>query len=738
MARSGSFNTSGYSVSDGNRYLTFSWSILSQDVAANTTTISWSLKGGGTSSQYIYSGNFKVVIDGKTVYTYTDRMQLYSGTTIASGNYTLAHNDDGTKSFKASAEGGIYYWAVNCSGSKTFEIDAIARASQPSCITYPEHTQNVGNFGDTISIHMNRHSSEFTHTVRYAFGDLSGTCINAETGKAATGIGTGFRWKIPESFMDLLPQNVTGSGTIYVDTYHGSTKIGTKYCGFTATVPASVKPKCTIQVLDNTPYQERYGSLVQGLSQLYVKVNDYPAYSSPIKSYNVTVNGDTHKTNEFVTGVLKNPGNVTVTATVTDSRGRTSDKVSASFPVLDYAPPKITALSVHRCNEDGTANDRGDYVKVTFSSEISPIDSRNGEVYKVSYKKSTDSDFTEERLGLYGYEARDIEYIFEADGSSSYEVEVSVTDNHNTAKMRKSAPTAFTLMNFHPSGTALRFGGVAEKANTLQNDLDFVQVGNQYCFASVGTDGTQGFVKIAEIAIKQYYIDAPIVFELIQRDANTPMVVNVLFVSDGVKNPALRSVWYEGTNYDAYLTETASGVWGLYVKKSKTYDDITLSRWYTAEYMTDRISVTFPGELVDTVPLGLRGYYHATPAVLQSIIDCLLPVGMIIHLYSHANPNAMYPGTTWERLTNTFLWGCDASGDIGITGGEKTHSLTVAELPTHTHGSVYSGNVDATKTHAWLASGGSAMAYGTVETGGGAAHNNMPPYTQVSIWRRTA
>ena len=98
----------------------------------------------------------------------------------------------------------------------------------------------------------------------------------------------------------------------------------------------------------------------------------------------------------------------------------------------------------------------------------------------------------------------------------------------------------------------------------------------------------------------------------------------------------------------------------------------------------------------------------------------------------------MYPGTTWARITNRFLWGCDADGDIGVVGGEKTHTLTTSELPAHSHGSVYSGNASGTKTHSWLASGGSNMAYGTVSAGSGAAHNNMPPYIQVAIWRRTA
>jgi hypothetical protein len=113
------------------------------------------------------------------------------------------------------------------------------------------------------------------------------------------------------------------------------------------------------------------------------------------------------------------------------------------------------------------------------------------------------------------------------------------------------------------------------------------------------------------------------------------------------------------------------------------------------------------------------------------------PVGSIYIAYNHTNPGTLFGGT-WVRIENAFLWGVDSSGTIGQTGGERAHKLTVDELPSHTHGSVYSGNAAGTKTHAWLASGGSSMAYGTVATGGGEEHNNMPPYIQVSIWRRTA
>ena len=735
-------------------HLKFSWEQTGQSVANNTTSISWKMQLiSGNGALYRYDRTWTVTIDGEK---YTGKVDVdlnkNSTQTLASGTATIAHNNDGSKTFAYSfsqnfsltLNSGTYMGTYSGSGSDT--LTTIARASQPSLVTYPNTTNNVGDFGKEFGIHMNTASQSFTHTVRYEYGDRKGTI--------ATGVVNGTTWAVPLEFMNDIPNATSASGLIYVDTYSGSTKIGTKYTGFTVTVPASVKPTCTIQVLDNTNIQATYGSLVKGLSKLYVKTNFYAAYSSPVKAYNVTANGVKYSKNEIVTGVLSASGTTTVSATVTDKRGRTSDKASASFAVLDYSAPKINSLSVHRCVEDGTANDRGEFVKITFSASVTALNNKNSATYSVKYKKSSATSWTTLTTDVNGktpsslngkYSVTDEEYIFEADGSSSFDVEVSVKDNHNTTPRRTSASTAFTLVNFGESGDSITFGGVSEEKNTFKNHLDFVQLGNSYSLASKGVSGQNGFIRMAEITIKSEWANAPIVFEFIRRGTFTPMKVNVLFQNANSANPGLETIWYEGSNYDAYLTKTEISVWDLYVKKCDAYDDITLSRWYTSKYMEDRLSITFPGDLVDTVPLGMVGYYHATPVVMRSIIDCLLPVGMIIQLYSHADPNTMYPGTSWVRMANTFLWGCDASGTIGQTGGEKTHTLTVNEIPSHDHyirwtepDGVAGTNTQENPLIRYGETGTGYTGVKTMKTGSGAEHNNMPPYTQVSIWRRTA
>lgn len=732
MATSGSFNTSGYN----GRYLRFAWSVKSQNVANNTTTISWTLKGAGTISgddaSWYLAGNIKLVIDGETVYTRgkNDRFELWNGTSVASGEKTITHNADGTRNFTASAQAGIYTFAVNCTGSKTFTLDDIARASQPSLVTWPETTNDVGDFGDTISIHTNRASDAFTHTVRYAFGNLTGTI--------ATGVTTGTTWKIPLSFMDLLPESTSGSGLIYVDTYNGSTLIGTKYTGFTATVPASVKPTCTFTLDDTTGADDIYGSPVKGLSKIKVTVTATKAYSSPIESITVDANGVKYSGSPITTAALTKSGTSRVTVTVKDKRGRTGTNYY-DMTVLDYGAPAVTDLAVHRCDADGTNNDRGEYIKATFTAAVSSMSGKNTASYKLRYKKTSASAYTTVTLSAIANNfAPTYSYVFAADGSSAYDVAVDATDRHSTGTRSTSASTAFTLINFHASGTALRFGGVAQKENTFTNSLSLEQEGNTYAFQPGAFNGEKGYTCLAQVTLNTLNVNAPIVFKLNRRGAVCPMNVYIRFASSSTStDPDLASIVYEGDNYGAFMVKTATSTWKLYVDNTSGWSNPCLQEWFTTDNQAARLSVSFPNEQVATLP---TPYYRATPVISQSVLDAFYPVGYILLLYSHADPNSMYPGTTWVRITNAFLWATTSGGTIGQTGGEAEHTLTVNEIPSHSHGRVYSDTVSE-KKFPWFNSAvgsGDKVGYDYVMTGGGEAHNNMPPYIQVSIWRRTA
>lgn len=130
------------------------------------------------------------------------------------------------------------------------------------------------------------------------------------------------------------------------------------------------------------------------------------------------------------------------------------------------------------------------------------------------------------------------------------------------------------------------------------------------------------------------------------------------------------------------------------------------------------------------------------------------PIGMIVAFDTDIDPNELYGGT-WERIKGAFIWGIDDGETAGVTGGEKTHTLTEAELP------AIDGRIATAVVSNHGANGVTGHAYGTdfgpaTETIGGAkgaagtqygygykfgsgqAHNNMPPFYGAYIWRKTA
>lgn len=215
MAKSDSFRTSGWTSSSGDvASLLFSWT-AEQSVETNTSAISWTLKGHRTkATNYVMAGGFKVVIDGETVYgKSTDyRIEMRNGTVIASGKKTITHNPDGTRTFTVYVEGGIYYYAVNCTGTNTFTLDTIPRASSITC------TEASIESNPTITI--SRASSSFTHTITYQFGSLTGTIAEKTSATSIT------NWTIPTDFYAQMPDGKLLDGELLCTTYNGNTQIG--------------------------------------------------------------------------------------------------------------------------------------------------------------------------------------------------------------------------------------------------------------------------------------------------------------------------------------------------------------------------------------------------------------------------------------------------------------------------------------------------------------------------------
>lgn len=405
-----------------------------------------------------------LIVDG-TKYTFTSTFnedQSTSGSqTIFSKTVNVPHNSNGTKTLSTSASftSGVSSGTVTATASKV--LTTIPRKSTL--------TASNGTLGAAQTLTVTRQSSDFTHTITYKCGTASGTIVTKSS-------DTSISWTPP---LTLSSQNTAGTSvsiTFTITTFNHSTgaTIGTNTKTITCTIPASVKPSCSLAVTDSMGYEGIYGNPIKGLSKFKVVVTPTLAHGSPIASYSVYANGATYTSASFTTGVLRSSGALSVSATVKDKRGRTGT-ATASKTVLSYTEPVISILTVHRCDEDGTENEQGEFVKVNFTAEVTALNNKNTAVYTLYYKKSTDTEFTE--VGLDELEDNysiNSSYIFPADTSNSYDVEFTAADNFKTTKRVTSASTVSALIHHRADGTGLGLGKLGEVENGLDVGLDAV------------------------------------------------------------------------------------------------------------------------------------------------------------------------------------------------------------------------------------------------------------------------
>lgn len=335
------------------------------DVANNRSYIStelWIL--GSSYSAY----NVDCNVTGGGGYT-NSHLTANGWVKLVSGGFWAPHNADGTGmatvgSYYSSGYGNMPYEEF------TLTLTKIARASQPSINTYPGNSPDI-TAGTACTIHMNKQAN-FTHKVSYWFGNKKGTI--------ATGVVDSCSWTPPTSLLDQIPNALTGSGTISVETYSGSTKIGeTKSCGFTLHLPNNSEP--TIGTITLTEQHagvkaKNANVTVQQISKKLVSVPVSAKYSASIKT--VTCDGVTLSNNNGTyTGYISNKSNGTYKVIVTDSRGlQSSNSTTQTF--YEYAKPFITA-NLKRKSEtsaEGSLSVSGSYSTI-LSNTLSMTIQRN-------------------------------------------------------------------------------------------------------------------------------------------------------------------------------------------------------------------------------------------------------------------------------------------------------------------------------------------------------------------------
>lgn len=198
-----------------------------------------------------------------------------------------------------------------------------------------------------------------------------------------------------------------------------------------------------------------------------------------------------------------------------------------------------------------------------------------------------------------------------------------------------------------------------------------------------------------------------------------------------------------GNNAQYRYTFRLTDSQAYYCLKNLNNDTIVSEKTYTR---TD--SYSFSGSYYFYIGTGKFSYGSADKSIYFKNLtiqeNCMnpYPIGAIYMSVDSTNPSTLFGGI-WEQIKDRFILGAGDTYSNGATGGEANHTLTVSEMPSHNHSTTLyghnnNGNVSSNHRSVWSGSKDMSASNWVQNTGGNQAHNNMPPYLVVYMWKRIA
>ena len=442
---------------------TLQWSVSWNAVAAGNTNSYWVTIFSGTVTFTDANGN---VLDTKSMAAQVPKAR--GGDQLLSGSFVVGVDSLGNQTLNISGRFQIEYNgsgsdnAGTSKGSGSYALDQMAMAS-----TFTVTSSTVGASGGASTVSISRRSPSYTHSVTWTFGSYTHT---------ETGVGTSVTYTIPASWLNAIPNSATGVGSVTVQTYNGSTPIGsaaTAQFSVTAAVNPSIgsftsAPRGAAYNAQITNYQTVY---VSGYSTALLTASSVAgAYGSTITKYEFLQNNaliaqysSSASSYSHTTGTLSGTS-IVLSVRVTDSRGK---QASASITVTpkSYATPTYTETTVYRCNSSGTATNDGTYVFLRVSAYATPTENS---ITSLSYAVKLASSST------YGNEIALTNGTFSLSSgyanTVSWDIRVTATDKLGQSSYRYfTIPTAEYTMDFKVGGKGVAFGKVAETDNLIDS-----------------------------------------------------------------------------------------------------------------------------------------------------------------------------------------------------------------------------------------------------------------------------
>ena len=510
----------------GSQFAAMVYYELTQDVALNRSVVTvtsvemraLSESWGGASCRVVGFININGSTAVKMEYTSTSStgimmLKTYNtvGGAVSKYSVTVDHQEDGSGPISVYANLGVY---VNSSSGEAGRIMQTEELELPRIPRVSTLTAAGVELGQEMTITITRAAEGFTDTVTWSCGSQSGT-ISEQTAL------THLYWTPPIELASQAPEATQAAVVLTVTSFLEGTQVGSKDTEVPCAIPESVVPTLEVTVEDRMGYLSKFGGYVQNQSQARVMTQAAGVYGSTIKSITAKC-GALSASGADVSFALGQSGSVPITVTVADSRGR-SASFETSITVLPYRLPQVTIREAYRCDETGSPQPDGQWLKVVFDGSVTALAGNSATYRGICTVHNGDttrtvllSDYTGQQTVTAG------SFLLTAGVDTAYDCRVSVQDDfHTVTSVDMLVSVAFALMDFCRDTKAVGIGMRAKNAGKLSigldTDMDEHSIGNL-------ADPT----KNQDAATKAY----------VDRNAGTPYPVGAIYISTVDTSPA--------------------------------------------------------------------------------------------------------------------------------------------------------------------------------------------------------
>lgn len=620
---------------------------------------------------------------------------------IYAEDFQVPHNSDGTKSVYITANlainQGKYGWAAV---GINIPLSNIARASTGSSAN--------GVIGQAITLNISRHSDSFKHSIWVRFG-------NYDKKIAGDNIDTSFTWTPEMSMCNEIPDANVGHGTLTYITYNNDKEVGRNSQTVTLSVPDAVKPRLTGITLTDTntavarivPGEQDFISILSNIKVNFGQATG--AYGSVIAGYRAEIVDKRQSTNQNggTLGIMDYTGAVTIRASVTDSRGRTSNAIEKRVNILEYFAPVLNfniarsgansdILTIRRNAKVASLTINGSQKnKMTLSFKVAPINSSNyvNDTGSASGIWTTISSLTNSNANLQGTYA----------ANQSWSVVGVLEDLFTRTEFSKIVGTEAVVLSYGKD--KIGFGKIAEISNTVDSEWEYYFKGNP-----------------------------------IQNRKLT--------------NPDGRSLTNIYKTVDEYVTT------GFYYVDDKKLPDPVGGYLLVESYSVDFIKQTYtPWNKSYEFTRLKKGKDKPWTAWISPALEQCYPIGAIYQSTEATNP-ATFMGGTWERFGNgkTLIGVDEGDSDFNTShkiGGAKTHDhgdgtyeamigsngqdiSSIGYQASNKNDDVLNNSTATYKVVGTSMGAGRNFNHFTRITGRSANSSSLQPYITIYRWRRIA